>query len=100
MRLTNNSFLNKGLDVLNGVNNFTYSIDSYSKDKDFTNEILSKGFVKTSHRFVGRDLEILEQDFRRKTKDEIDSENLDLQIKQLEKRFNIKINYTKNENRN
>jgi hypothetical protein len=98
MRLTNSSFINKGLEVLNGVNEFTYSLDAYGQPKNFTKEIEDKGFVKTSHRFVGRDFEIFEQDFRRKTQSEIDSQNLELQIKNLETRFKIKINYTKNEN--
>jgi len=45
---------------------------------------------------IGKDFEIGIAEWIKKTQEELDSENLDLQIKRIEKQFNITITYEKN----
>ena len=88
---------NKGLDLLNNLIEFKVLYNSYSTEfSNYNQKIINKGFVRTNSRSLGRDSEILEVSYRAKYKHEIDDENLELQIKRLEEKFNIKISFTKN----
>lgn len=80
-----------GLSQLNNLEEFVYLFDSYGKN--FIEEIKSMGFKETYSKSVGRDFELSEHTFRKISQAEKDAENLELQIRLLEQKFNVKITY-------
>jgi len=88
---------NKGLNILNGLDKFIIVYDSYSTEfETFNNDILNKGYIKNSSKLDGRDSELYIVEYRKETQQEKLDKDLPYQICLLEKKFNIKISYTKN----
>jgi len=88
---------NKGLSIINGLDKFIIVYDSYSKEFEVFNKlILEKGYIKNSSKLDGRDSELYIVEYRKETQQEKLDKDLPYQICLLEKKFNIKISYTKN----
>lgn len=94
-RIKHEQLISHGLNQLNNFEDFVYIFNSYGTN--FISEIKSMGFKETYSCSKGRDFELSEHTFRKISQAEKDAENLQLQIKKLESKFNIKITYTKNE---
>lgn len=52
-----------GLNAIRDLPEFTYSVDAYKVD-NLCDRILSLGFERVNYRFVGRDFEVIEYDFK------------------------------------
>jgi hypothetical protein len=87
-----NEILQKGLQSLLNENEIKFVGNSYRNEykviKDF---LIENNYIRTYCKFSGRDIEVIELHFRKKTEDELNNKNLNYQIEQLEKKFGVKL---------
>jgi len=90
--------IRKGTNQINGLEKFIVVYDSYNDQVYNLNNpfILEKGYIKESSKLDGRDSELLIVEYRKETQQEKLDKDLPYQISLLERKFNIKVTFTKN----
>jgi hypothetical protein len=92
-----NEILLKGLESLLTENEIKFVGNSYRNEQYqvIKNFLIENDYIETYCKFLGRDGEVIELHFRKKTEYELNNENLNYQIQQLETKFNVKFQIIK-----
>lgn len=97
-RYTQQELILNGLSSINTEKDVLIEYDNYSNfySTQIVKFLQFNNYKEVGNRSVGKDLEVGLAEWVKKSQEELDSENLDLQIKRIENQFNIKISYEKN----
>lgn len=97
-RYTQQELILNGLSSIDTEKDVSIEYDNYSNfySTQIVKFLQYNNYKEVGNKSVGKDFEVGLAEWVKKSQEELDSENMDLQIKRIENQFNIKISYEKN----